>query len=104
MDMQILPEFEGFDWDKGNIEKNLKKHDVTAQEAEELFAKEPFVVRRDEHHSNQGEERMQALGKTKAGRRLFIAFTLRSNKIRVISVRDMTPQEEQAYEKLEKDS
>jgi len=102
--MQILPEFEGFDWDKGNLEKNFKKHNVTTQEAEELFANEPFVVRRDDYHSNQVEERLQALGKTKAGRKLFIAFTLRDNKIRVIYVREMTFQEEQAYEKLEKHS
>jgi uncharacterized DUF497 family protein len=97
--MQILPEFEGFDWDKGNLEKNLKKHNVTSQEAEELFANEPLIARRDDHHSTQSEERTQALGKTKAGRKLFIAFTLRNHKIRVISIRDMTPREEQAYEK-----
>jgi uncharacterized DUF497 family protein len=97
--MQILSEFEGFDWDKGNFEKNLKKHHVTTQEAEELFANEPLVARRNDHHSTGGEERIQALGKTKAGRRLFIAFTLRNHKIRVISIRDMTPQEEQAYER-----
>jgi uncharacterized protein len=97
--MQILPEFEGFDWDKGNFEKNLKKHDVATQEAEELFASEPLMARRDNYHSNESEERLQALGKTKSGRKLFIAFTLRNNKIRVISIRDMTPQEEQAYER-----
>ena len=102
--MQILPEFKGFDWDMGNLEKNLRKHNVTTQEAEELFASEPFVMRRDDHHSSQSEERIQALGKTKAGRKLFIAFTLRNNKVRVISVRYMTPQEVQAYEKLEKHS
>lgn len=44
---------------------------------------------------------MQALGKTKGGRKLFIAFTLRNHKMRVISVRDMTPQEARAYENLE---
>ncbi|HSX01736.1 MAG TPA: BrnT family toxin [Candidatus Saccharimonadia bacterium] len=102
--MQILPEFEGFDWDRGNLEKNLKKHSVTSQEAEELFASDPFVARRDDYRSNEIEERLQALGKTKTGRKLFIAFTLRNNKIRVISVRDMTPQEERAYEKLEEHS
>jgi uncharacterized DUF497 family protein len=94
--MQILPEFEGFEWDEGNFEKNLKKHNVTTQEAEELFASEPIIARHDDHHSTQGEERIQALSNTKTGRRLFIALTLRNHKIRVISIRDMTPQEEQA--------
>lgn len=97
--MQILPDFEGFGWDKGNLEKNLKKHSVTSQEAEEMFANLPLITRRDDHHSFPGEERLQALGKTKAGRKLFVAFTSREHKIRVISIRDMTPQEEQAYER-----
>jgi len=97
--MQILPQFEGFDWDKGSLEKNLKKHRVTTQEAEEILANEPLIARHDDHHSTTNEERIQALGKTKAGRKLFIAFTLREHKIRVISIRDMTPQEEQAYER-----
>lgn len=97
--MQIFPEFEGFEWDKGNLEKNLKKHSVTTQEAEELFANEPVIARRDDHHSTMNEARIQALGKTKAGRKLFIAFTLRNHKIRVISIRDMTQQEERAYER-----
>jgi uncharacterized DUF497 family protein len=97
--MRILPEFEGFDWDKGNLDKNLKKHSVTTQEAEELFASTPLVARRDDYHSSAAEERIQALGVTKTGRKLFIAFNLREHKIRVISIRDMTPQEEQAYER-----
>lgn len=96
--MQVFPEFKGFDWDKGNLEKNLKKHKVAPQEAEELFANLPLIARRDDHHSTPAEERIQALGTTKSGRRLFIAFTLRDHKIRVISIRDITPQEERAYE------
>ncbi len=102
--MQILPEFEGFIWDWADLEKNLIKHKVTAQEAEELFANEPFVIRRDDHHSNQHEVRLQALGKTKAGLKLFTAFTMRDHKLRVISVRDMTPREEQAYARIERTS
>lgn len=101
--MIMLPDFVGFDWDSGNIDKNLTKHGVTSQEAEEMFVNKPFVLRRDAKHSTN-EERFQALGKTKDGRRLFIAFTVRSKKIRAISVRNMTLNEEQAYEKFESNS
>ena len=38
------------------------------------------------------------LGHTIAGRRLFIAFTVREDKIRVISARDMSKKERQIYE------
>jgi uncharacterized protein len=102
--MKMLPEFIGFDWDDGNIEKNLRKHNVTTHEAEEMLAIEPFIARHDSRHSIAGEIRLQALGKSKDGRKLFIAFTIRNNRVRVISVRDMTINEERAYERLQKNS
>lgn len=78
----------GFDWDDANIEKNWEQHRVTPEEAEDFFFSEPLVVRSDTGHS-QREKRYYALGQTIAGRRLFVAFTVRRNLIRVISVRDM---------------
>ncbi len=104
MSMRIVPEPLGFLWDPGNFDKNLIKHSVTRQEAEELFMHQPFVLSPDTAHSNKQEERFQALGQTSSGRKLFVAFTVRNNKIRVISVRDMSKREEQAYVKLETDS
>jgi uncharacterized DUF497 family protein len=102
--MRILPEPIAFQWDSGNIDKNLKKHNVTIQEAEESFTSEPFVTVEDIAHSTKVEKRFQALGKTKTGRKLFVAFTIRDKKIRVISIRDMKEKEKQAYERLEKNS
>ncbi len=99
--MRILPKPVAFLWDKGNLEKNLIKHSVTVQEAEELFSNEPFTLAVDAIHSFEGEKRFQALGKTKAGRKLFTAFTIRENKVRVISVRDMKRKEREVYERLE---
>ncbi len=64
----------------------------------------PFVMAADREHSTNKERRMFALGKTNADRRLFIAFTIRRNKIRVISARDMTTAEKDAYEDFEEDS
>jgi uncharacterized DUF497 family protein len=102
--MRVLPEPIAFLWDQGNLDKNLKKHNVTIQEAEEMFAAEPFTVVEDNNHSAIHEKRFQALGQTKAKRRLLAAFTIRDKKIRIISVRDMSKKEEAMYEKLEKDS
>ncbi len=102
--MDILPEPLSFQWDKGNIPKNLHKHDVSYQEAEEMFVNEPFVLTRDPTHSRPGERRYGAFGKTKAGRKLFAAFVVKGTKIRVISVRDMTQTEEDVYEDFEKNS
>ncbi len=104
MSMRIVPEPTGFLWDPGNFDKNLIKHGVTRQEAEELFTHQPFTFSPDTGHSTSREQRFQALGQTSSGRTLFVAYTVRNNKIRVISVRDMSKREEQAYAQLETDS
>ena len=102
--MKILPGPITFEWDQGNIKKNLDKHGVTAQESEELFSNDPFLISEDAKHITKYESRFQALGQTKSKRRLFISFTIRINKIRVISTRDMSRKEEKIYETVEKNS
>jgi len=90
----------GFDWDDSNIQKNWERHQVTPEEAEDIFFHEPLVVRSDVRHS-QGENRYYALGQTSRGRRLFVAFTIRRKLIRVISIRDMNRKEQEDYKKHE---
>jgi hypothetical protein len=92
-----------FDWDKGNLDKNKIKHNVTAQEAEEIFSNEPLIIHEDELHSTR-ELRYNALGKTSTNRRLHATFTVRSKKVRIISIRDMDRREGSIYESAEKDS
>jgi len=102
--MRLLPKPIAFIWDEGNLNKNLKKHKVTIQEAEELFTSEPFSLNEDDKHSSGHEKRFQALGQTKGSRKLFTAFTIRDNKIRIISIRDMSKKERMIYEKIENSS
>jgi len=92
-------QIEGFDWDKGNARKSLKKHDVGQFEAEQMFFNAPLLVLADEKHS-QLEPRYHALGKTNDARLLHITFTLRAKGtlIRVISARDMHRKERIFYE------
>lgn len=91
-----------FQWDTGNVSKN-KKHKVEDQESEEPFAGEERFIFKDELHS-QNEERFRLFGKTKRGRCLFVVFTKRLEKIRIISSRDMKKKEIQFYEKAIKNS
>lgn len=85
-----------FEWDKGNIGKN-KKHKVEDKESEEAFFDEGKVVLKDKIHSDK-EERFIILGVTKKGRLLYIAFTKRGKKIRIISARDINKKEKHLYE------
>ena len=91
-------ELDGFDWDAGNSEKNWQKHGVSVGECEETFFNQPLLVAFDAAHS-LGEARHFALGRTNQGRLLFIAFTYRGTKIRVISARDMSRKERMIYAK-----
>lgn len=86
----------GFDWDEGNRQKNWDKHLVDFRECEEAFFNKPFIVGEDIPHSTS-EKRYYALGRSDAGRQLFLAFTIRNKKIRVISARDQTHRERQKY-------
>ncbi len=91
----------GFDWDDHNLHKNIEKHNVFDTEAEQVFFNHPLAVKRDVKHSEK-EERFYALGRSNHDRLLFIAFTIRSDKIRAISARDMTKREIRVYENYEK--
>lgn len=82
----------GFDWDKGNLNKNRLRHNVEPIECEEIFYNKPLLVIYDKVHFKI-EKRFQALGQTNNGRLLFIVFTIRNNKIRVISARDQNKKE-----------
>ena len=94
--MEQLSRCTGFHWDAGNAEKNQISHGMTQSEAEQVFFNRPLVVNDDVRHSTV-EPRYFALGRTDAGRHLFIAFTLREDLIRVISARDMSRREQEVF-------
>ena len=91
-----LAECTGFDWDQGNAEKVWVRHQVSPGECEEAFFNEPFLVAKDEEHS-QREPRYYALGQTDAGRALFLVFAIRGELVRVITARDMSRRERREY-------
>ena len=93
----------GFDWDDANAHKNRENHQVTPEEAEDVFFHEPLVVRSDVRHSRT-EKRYYALGQTGGGRRLFVVFTIRRKLIRVISARDMNRNESEIYARYEEEN
>jgi uncharacterized DUF497 family protein len=99
----ILSKCAGFEWDKHNSEKIWRKHRVTPSECEELFFNRPLVVQDDIKHSEK-EFRFYCLGHTDFGRLLFNVFTVRGNKIRVISARDMNHKERKVYKSYEEES
>ncbi len=89
--------FTGFQWDKGNINKNLLNHNVDNWECEQIFFNEPLIILDDPKHS-LSEKRWAAFGRTDIGRLLVVIFTRRGKLLRIISARDMNPKERKFYE------
>ena len=83
-----------FDWDEGNQEKNRGRHNVSQQEAESVFFDPGKLRYPDPKHSTAAEPRFVLTGRTEVGRRLFIIYTIRDNKVRVISARDLNKKRE----------
>ena len=94
---EILRGIEGFQWDEGNSRKSERKHGVTDRESEEIFFNKPLVIARSVKGSP--EIRYAALGKTYGSRLLAVVFTIRANRIRIISARPMSRNERELYEK-----
>ncbi len=90
--------FHGFQWDEGNIDKNLLKHQVHNWECEQIFFNEPLIILDDPKHS-LSERRLAAFGQTDGGRLLTIVFTEREKLLRIISARDMSRRERGFYER-----
>jgi len=90
----------GFDWDKGNRGK-CQKHGVSIVEIEDLFTHSPRIAPDPRHSAD--EDRLIAVGRTSAGRPVFVAFTIRTKSkrrlIRPVTARYMHAREIASYEK-----
>ena len=85
------------EWDLGKAEKNLRKHGVSFEEAQTVFADPLSAVVNDPDHSER-EQRMLLLGQSTAGRLLVVSFAERGERIRIISARQADPRERRSYE------
>ena len=82
-----MPEF---DWDEGNEEKLLVRHNVSALEAEQCFA--------NPHTNRRFKEDLLMLGVTNSGRMLFLVYEQKSNGlVRIYSAREMIGRERRTY-------
>lgn len=100
--IKILPNPVAFEWNKGNIDKNLKKHNMSDKEAEQVFNNESKFIFEDEKHS--GKEMRYGLFGRSGKRKISIVFTVRHDKVRIITARDMSKRERRSYEKIKKNT
>jgi len=88
------------EWDPVKAETNLKKHQVSFEEASTVFDDPLFITFLDVAHSVD-EERYITIGLSNANRLLLIAHTERQEVTRIISARKATKNERRFYEEAE---
>ena len=81
--------FPQFDWDDGNIEHLIQRHNVFPDEVEDVFANRTIVRRVGSSY--------EVLGRDAGGRYLFLVCVERFGRIRVFSARDMNDSERRRY-------
>jgi hypothetical protein len=86
-----------FEWAPGKAAKNLHKHKVSFAEAATIFEDDLSVTIYDPDHS-EDEDRYITIGLSNRGRLLMVAHTERGDTIRIISARELTSAEREAYE------
>lgn len=83
-----------FDWDEGNAE-HIAEHGISVEEAEEAIL-DPLRIAAPAYRGSE-ERRRGLLGATAAGRLLFLVFTHRNERVRVVTARDASQREKRRY-------
>lgn len=86
-----------FEWDENKAKSNVVKHGITFLEAVTIFADPYLLFTEDSQHSQQ-EEREWAIRETENGSLIVVVFTIRDEKIRIISARKASKTERKQYE------
>lgn len=86
-----------FEWDPGTTDKLALHHRVSPTEAEDAMTDPNQVIY--PAYSPEDERREAIIGITRGGRLLFVAYTTRGERFRVLSARDATRRERRLYER-----
>ena len=89
-----------FEWDEEKAVANLKKHQVSFEEAITVFNDPLSITILSPDHSID-EERYIDIGISSKGQLLVVVYTERGQNIRLISSRKATRREQRDYEQYE---
>ena len=89
-----------FTWDEKKRRRNLEKHGIDFADVEIIFS-QPILVKLDTRRDYQ-EARWAALGQLK-DEVVFLAYTLRGEDVRIISIRRANKKERKIYAQAIKD-
>lgn len=84
-----------FEWDDAKARINIARHDVSFEMAQKAFG-DPFALDWFDDREDYGEARFVTLGLANH-QLLWVAYTMRDHRIRIISARIAEPRERKAY-------
>ena len=84
-----------FQWDDRKAASNYAKHGVTFEAARDVF-KDAFAIEEIDDREIYGEERCVLIGMA-SGRPLAVVYTMRGERVRLISARGAEPYEQREY-------
>jgi hypothetical protein len=87
-----------FEWDEAKDRRNLAKHGISFADAARVFAGQ-ILTEVDERHA-YGETRYRAYG-TVADRLLSVVYTMRGDRVRIISARRASRAERRTYRQMQ---
>ena len=86
-----------FEWNESKAQANLAKHGVSFDEAKTVFT-DPFYIDFYAPDHADDEERYGIIGQSQQHRLLVVSYTERKQRMRLISAREATRREKEAYE------
>lgn len=89
-----MPDSE-FEWDDAKAARNWRDHGVSFEEARDAFD-DPHSVGRVGRRHDDREERLALIGMARQSM-LFVSFTLRGERVRIICARKVEPHERRRY-------
>lgn len=94
-------DFFEFEWDEGNTFKSKVKHGIDCTQAESVFTSRNDIQFLGKQIAPPvDEDRYGIFGITMDSLYVFVCFTIRGSRIRIISIRKMNNKEKQIYETL----
>ena len=84
-----------FEWGDAKAASNRTSHGVSFEAARDVF-RDPFALDWLDEREDYGEERFSTIGLVD-GRLLYVAYTMRDERIRIISARGAEPHEYRRY-------
>lgn len=86
-----------FEWNNEKAKANSSKHGVSFDEAKTVFD-DPLYIEFFEPDHSDDEERYIIVGQSQQNRLLVVSYMERRHRIRLISAREATRRERNAYE------